>query len=139
MTRNSKSFHGVRIAAGAAALGVAAVASVLTAPTAAATVTGIAIAPGLTLGLHSQGTGCSYTVTATVDDNTKRVYFYEEGQGPSGFADAQPVDGQAKVTWTPTSTKPTYIYAFQPGATAQIRQPVDIGTGVNLGSACLAY
>ncbi|MFE6860239.1 hypothetical protein [Nocardia sp. NPDC057668] len=124
---------------GAAALTAAACASILAAPTASATVTGIAIAPGLTLGLHSQGTGCSYTITATVDDNSKRVYFYEEGQGPSGFADAQPVGGEAKVTWTPTSTKPTYIYAFQPGATAQIRQPVDIGTGVNLGSACLAY
>ncbi|MFD3702856.1 hypothetical protein ACFWUP_06880 [Nocardia sp. NPDC058658] len=126
----------IRVSVGIAALGTAAAA--VLAPPASATVTGIAIASGNTLGTHSQGTGCSYTVTVTVDDNTKPVFFFEEGQGPSGFAEAMPKDGVAVATWTPSSTTPTYIYAFQPNATSQMRQPVDIGTGINLGSACVA-
>ncbi|MFC8044581.1 hypothetical protein [Nocardia sp. NPDC057353] len=122
--------------AGAAALVLSAVA--LAAPSASAAVTGIAVAPGLTLGTHDYGTGCSYTVTATVDDDTQRVYFFEEGQGPTGFADAAPVDGTATVTWTPSRTATTYIYAVQPGWSEILRYPVDIGTGINLGSACVA-
>lgn len=111
----------------------------LAAPQASATVTSIGILPSFTLGLHRYGTGCSYTVQVTVDDKTKPVFFYEEGQGPSGFAEAMPADnGTASVTWTPSSTKITYIYAFQPNATFQTRQPVTVGNGINLGSACIA-
>ncbi|MTE15402.1 hypothetical protein [Nocardia aurantiaca] len=126
------------MAAGVAALGVVASVTALTAPSASATVTGIAIAPASTLGAHRYGTTCSYTVTVTVDDDSQTVYFFEEGQGPSGFAEAKPSGGVAKATWIPSSTKITYIYAVQPNASAQIRLPVDVGTGVNLGSACVA-
>ncbi|MGV9663442.1 hypothetical protein [Nocardia niigatensis] len=137
MTRIRKSSMMKGVFAGAAALGVAVSVTALAAP-ASATVTSIAIAPATTLGAHRYGTTCSYTVTVTVDDDSQTVYFFEEGQGPSGFAEAKPSGGVAKATWTPSSTKPTYIYAVQPNATAQIRQPVDIGTGINLGSACVA-
>lgn len=138
MTRIPESPKAKRIVAGAAALGVVASATALIAPPASATVTSIAIAPASTLGTHRYGTTCSYTVTVTVDDDSQTVYFFEEGQGPSGFADAKPSGGVAKATWTPSSTKITYIYAVQPNASAQIRQPVDVGTGINLGSACVA-
>ncbi len=127
-----------RGAAAAVGLGVAATLTALSAPSASATVTSIAIAPASTFGTHRYGTTCSYTVTVSVDDDSQTVYFFEEGQGPSGFAEAKPVGGVAKATWTPSSTKVTYIYAVQPNATAQIRQPVDIGTGINVGSACIA-
>ncbi|WP_157574542.1 hypothetical protein [Nocardia jejuensis] len=136
MTRNMKSSNLIRNAVGVAVLGVAASVTAFAAP-ASATVTGIAIAPSPTFGAHSFGTGCSYTVTVSVDDDSQTVYFFEEGQGPTGFADAKPSGGVAKATWTPSSTKPTYLYAIQPNATSQIRQPVNIGTGVNLGSACV--
>lgn len=124
----------IRVGVGAAASVVA----VALAPSASATVTGVTIESGTTLGTHSQGTGCSYTVTATVDDDTKTVFFFEEGQGPTGFASAKPVDGVAEVTWTPSKAGISYIYAVQPDAWPETRLPVDVGTGVNLGSACLA-
>lgn len=73
-----------------------------------------------------------------VDDDTKRVYFFEEGQGPSGFADAMPSGGVAKTTWTPSRPGITYIYAVQPDAWPETRQVVDVGTGIDLGSACVA-
>ncbi|MCU1644078.1 MAG: hypothetical protein JWN03_4353 [Nocardia sp.] len=138
MTRTLNSIKAIRIAAGTAALGVLASVTAVIAPAASATVTSIAIAPGATLGTHHYGTTCSYTVTVNVDDNTQPVFFFEEGQGPSGFAETMPSGGVATATWIPSSTKITYIYAVQPNATAQIRQPVDVGTGINLGSACAA-
>lgn len=137
MTRTPGSPKALRIVSGAAAAAVVASMTALAAP-ASATVTGIAIAPSVALGPHPFGTTCSYTVTVTVDDDSQRVYFFEEGQGPTGFADAMPVDGVATATWIPSSTNIHYIYAFQPNATAQIRQPVDVGNGINLGSACVA-
>ncbi|WP_067863873.1 hypothetical protein [Nocardia shimofusensis] len=137
MTRPS-STTAVRIISGAAALGVVASFTALAAPSASATVLETTIAPGLTLGTHAYGTTCSYTVTVRVDDNTKPVFFFEEGQGPSGFAEAMPSGGVATATWIPSSTEIDYIYAFQPNATAQLRVPVDVGTGIDLGSACVA-
>lgn len=128
----------LRDAATVAALAAAVSAAVLAAPPASATVTGITIAPGLSGGAHPYGTTCSYTVTATVDDGSQRVYFFEEGQGPTGFADAMPSGGVATVSWTPSRPGVHYIYALQPNATTQIRLPVDVGNGINLGSACVA-
>ncbi|MFI5776761.1 hypothetical protein [Nocardia sp. NPDC051570] len=138
MTRTTKSPWSIRLATGTAALAVAACVTALAAPQASATVTSITIAPGLSLGAHSYGTTCSYTVTAQVDDNSKTVYFYESGQGSTGFAQAQPANGIATATWTPSSTNVKYVYAFQPNATTAAAQPVDVGTGINLGSSCAA-
>ncbi|MET7773970.1 hypothetical protein [Nocardia sp. NPDC005366] len=138
MTRMLASTNAIRIAAGTAALGVVASVTASVAPPASATVTGIAIAPGFAIGTHRYGTTCSYTVTVTVDNDSQPVFFYEEGQGPSGFAEAMPSGGVATATWTPSSTNIHYIYAFQPNASAQARQTVDVGTGINLGSACVA-
>ncbi|MGW5436298.1 hypothetical protein [Nocardia asteroides] len=121
-----------------AAVGVVAGVAALLAPAASATVTSIGIEPSVTLGTHTYGTSCTYTVSVTVDDNTKRVYFFEEGQGPSGFADAMPSSGVAKTTWTPSRPGITYIYAVQPDAWSETRQVVDVGTGIDLGSACVA-
>ncbi|MFI5501652.1 hypothetical protein ACIA5E_21535 [Nocardia asteroides] len=135
MTRKTALSTAIR---GATAAGVFAGLSALLAPTAFATVTGIEIEPALTLGGHSYGTTCTYTVSVTVDDNTKRVYFFEEGQGPSGFADAMPSGGVAEAAWTPSKPGIAYIYAVQPDAWPETRKAVDVGTGVNLGSACVA-
>ncbi|MFC6011096.1 hypothetical protein [Nocardia lasii] len=120
--------------AAAVVAGFAAVA----APPASATVTGIDIAPSASFGLHPYGTTCSYTVNVTVDDNSKKVYFFEEGQGPSGFAEATPVDGVASATWVPSRTDITYIYAVQPDAWPETRLPVSVGSGIDTGSGCIA-
>ena len=80
----------------AVALGTAVSVATLAAPAASATVTGITVAPGRTLGSHDYGTGCSYTVTATVDDSAP-VYFFEEGQGPTGYVDTRINLGSACV------------------------------------------
>ncbi|MFF0531471.1 hypothetical protein ACFYT3_24165 [Nocardia amikacinitolerans] len=138
MTRTAWSPKAIRISAGAAALGVAASVTVLAAPPASATVTSIGIQPAFALGTHRYGTTCSYTVTVTVDDDSQPVFFFEEGQGPSGFAEVMPSGGVAKATWIPSRTNINYIYAFQPNASAQARQVVDVGTGIDLGSACVA-
>ncbi|MFE9785045.1 hypothetical protein ACFYO7_06665 [Nocardia salmonicida] len=136
MTRTLISPATLRRAVGTAAF-VAGVAAMV-APPASATVTSIGLASSFTIGLHTIGTGCSYTVSVTVDDNTKPVYFFEEGQGPSGFAEAIPVDGVAKATWVPSRTDITYIYAVQPDAWPETRQYVSVGIGINAGSACIA-
>lgn len=139
MTRTLMPFKGLRLTLGAATLGVVASMSALAAPHASATVTSIATMPSFTLGTHPYGTTCSYVAHVTVDDITKPVFFYEEGQGPSGFAEVMPdPNGTAKANWTPSRTGITYIYAFQPGATHQVRQNVSVGTGINAGSACIA-
>ncbi|MEV0298444.1 hypothetical protein [Nocardia sp. NPDC050710] len=102
MTRTLGSPKAIRVAAGAAAPGVVASVTAVVAPPASATVTSIAIAPAFALGTHRYGTTCSYTVTVTVDDDSKPVFFFEEGQGPSGFAEAMSSGGVAKATWTPS-------------------------------------
>ncbi|MFD6220711.1 hypothetical protein [Nocardia asteroides] len=136
MQRNMTLFKAIRAAATVGVV-VAAAAATL-APAASATVTSIGIEPSVTLGAHRYGTTCTYNVSVTVDDDTKRVYFFEEGQGPSGFADAMPSGGVAKTTWTPSRPGITYIYAVQPDAWPETRQVVDVGTGIDLGSACVA-
>lgn len=138
MTRTFLAPRAIRSAVGVATLGVVASVTALAAPPAAATVTSIGIMPALTLGTHQYGTNCTYVAHVTVDDDTKPVYFYEEGQGPSGFAEAMPSNGTAKVNWTPSKPGITYIYAFQPNATHQVRQSVSVGTGIDAGSACIA-
>ncbi|MFD5174690.1 hypothetical protein ACFWM1_02670 [Nocardia sp. NPDC058379] len=138
MARNSHLPTLIRGATATVAVGVVAGVTAVLAPAASATVTSIGIAPSVTLGAHRYGTTCTYDVSVTVDDNTKRVYFFEEGQGPSGFADAMPVDGVAETTWTPSKPGITYIYAVQPDAWPETRQVVDVGTGIDLGSACVA-
>ncbi|MGF6882988.1 hypothetical protein ABIA39_001929 [Nocardia sp. GAS34] len=73
MPRISKSHTMKRAVAAAAAMGVVATVTALSAPSASATVTSIAIAPAFTLGIHRYGTTCSYTVTVSVDDNSRTV------------------------------------------------------------------
>jgi hypothetical protein len=139
MTRTLLPSSAIRLALGAATLGVVASMTTLAAPRASATVTSIATMPSFTLGTHPYGTTCTYVAHVTVDDITQPVFFFEEGQGPSGFAEVMPdANGTAKANWTPSRTGITYIYAFQPGATHQVRQTVSVGTGINAGSACIA-
>ncbi len=139
MTRTLRSPKAIRLAVGAAALGVVASVTAVVAPPASATVKSIGIHPSATVGTHQYATTCSYTVAVTVDDNTKPVYFFEEGQGPTGFAEAMPSGNAARVTWTPSRTGITYIYAIQAGSTLQVKQVIGgVGNGINTGSACIA-
>ncbi|MFD3743114.1 hypothetical protein [Nocardia sp. NPDC058633] len=139
MIRTLMPSDSLRFALGAATVGIVASMATLAAPQASATVTSIATMPSFTLGTHPYGTTCTYVAHVTVDDITQPVFFYEEGQGPSGFAEVMPdPNGTAKANWTPSRTGITYIYAFQPGATHQVRQTVSVGTGINAGSACIA-
>ncbi len=120
-----------------ALLGVAA--SVLvTAPDAAARVTGLHASPGLSWGPTQQyGTNCTYTLTATVDDAAP-VSFYDFDPStvfsPSNYI--QPVDGVATVQWTPTNPGWHRIVAYQTSEGGPAIN-LEVGTGINTGSACL--
>lgn len=134
----ARTLSALRVAAGATAFGIAANVTALAAPASAA-VTSIGIQPSFTLGVHRYGTTCSYTVDVTVNDTSKPVFFFEEGQGPSGFAEVMPgPNGVAKATWIPSRPGIGYIYAYQLDGSPQARQVTGTGTGINVGSACIA-
>lgn len=134
----------LRVTAGAstAATALLAAALVLTAaPDAAAAVTGLQAFPGtpaVSWGPQSQyGTGCTYTLTATVT-----------GYGPVSFADwtgaatfypsnyIHPGGGKATVSWTPNQPGWHRISAYQTSAGGPAIDLL-VGTGVNTGSACV--
>ncbi len=88
-------------AAAVVGLGTVALTMVVSAPHAAAAVTGIGIDPGISTGSGGVfGVGCTYPVTATVNDPGP-VYF-----GSTELADfnpmyAIPANGRATSVWTP--------------------------------------
>jgi len=134
---NNSTFRSTRVAI--AALGTAAFAMVLSAPTAGAAVTGVTVDPGLNAALSGQfGTGCTYTVTATVTNGTV-VYFGSTALGVFNPVLAVPVNGKAVTQWTPKQTGSYLVTAStNEGDNVSLQNAhVTVGTGVPAGPACV--
>lgn len=111
---------------------------VVTAPQAAAhTITAVTVAPGLGGGY---GTGCSYQVSATVDEDAYRITFMDNDYPIRGDQNLQVSGNTASLAWTPSTTGTHVITAlFTTGDQAPATTTVQVGgAGVNLGSTCFA-
>ncbi|MEV6769554.1 hypothetical protein AB0N05_13095 [Nocardia sp. NPDC051030] len=116
-----------------------AAAAVLIAPSADAQVWRVSVASGSSIGLGSSqyGSGCSYTVTVE-GRSGDTAWFYDTGA--YGTFSPQSVtigsNGQATTSWTPQASGWHRIYADSYyGAAAT--DSFQVGTGINLGSACV--
>ncbi|KZM73527.1 hypothetical protein AWN90_33455 [Nocardia terpenica] len=133
-----------RVGAGVAAFGVV-VGVACAAPDAVADVTAVEVAPGMSFGSSGvYGTGCSYTITATAKPGTS-VLFIDEVGGVRTQETLRPPGaptgdtGKAQTVWTPDRAGVHTIWAGEyptPGA-AIVTSEVNVGTGINLGPACL--
>ncbi|UGT61077.1 hypothetical protein [Nocardia asteroides] len=115
---------------------VAAVLAIAAAP-AGAEITGITVEPGISSGSSSPyGTGCAYTVTANAAPG-EYVSFYDSQRGSFDPPWAIPVgpSGIATAIWTPQERGAHTLHAVQIGGEKSVR--VEVGTGIDLGIACL--
>ncbi|AYF75357.1 hypothetical protein D7D52_17455 [Nocardia yunnanensis] len=107
---------------------------VLAAPDAAAYVSGVSVASGTSIG-GGYGTNCSYTVTVNGSPN-EYVWLYDSA---SATFNPQQLSlgsgGSATSSWTPTSTGQHFVQAWSYNGSQWAQ--VSVGTGINLGSACL--
>ncbi|MEU0539797.1 hypothetical protein ABZ319_07990 [Nocardia sp. NPDC005978] len=123
----------------AAGLAALAGALVLTAPGASAQVWRVDVSAGTSIGLGTSqyGAGCSYTVTVQGRPGDAAWFYDIEGYGT--FSPQTVVigtDGRASTSWTPQAAGWHRIYAdsyYGSAATGSIT----VGTGINLGSACV--
>ncbi|MEV6554271.1 hypothetical protein AB0M22_01030 [Nocardia sp. NPDC051756] len=138
-----------RIAATVATLSAIATAIALAAPQAGATVTSIRIERGQGFGSSesARGTGCAYRVIVQTDPG-KEVVFLDEvdndlSHTPFGpafvVADAS---GAARTTWTPAKKGQHRVVVVErvsdeKGEGYSIDAPLTIGTGINVGPACV--
>ncbi|MFI6865869.1 hypothetical protein [Nocardia sp. NPDC050406] len=114
-----------------------AAAVVLAAPNATAYVSNVSVASGNSIGLGSAqyGTNCSHTVTVE-GSAWESVWLYSTNAGtfnPQSFNLGS--SGRATSTWTPSNTGWTGIHAWSYGGDRWTW--VNVGTGINLGSACV--
>ncbi|MCX5045806.1 hypothetical protein OG921_21805 [Aldersonia sp. NBC_00410] len=117
----------------ATAIGAGAAALVLTAPMASAEATDINVAPSL--GSSQFGTGCTYDVTVAVNAATP-VYLYDNGVSVTP-APVQASGGTAPFKWTPTTPGAHTLTAYQGPNYIAKDHLVQVGNGINLGSACV--
>ncbi|MGX1808372.1 hypothetical protein ACWIGI_21855 [Nocardia sp. NPDC055321] len=131
----------IRYRTSALAAAVAALAGtlVLTAPGANAQVWRVDVSAGTSIGLGTSqfGSGCSYTVTVQGRPGDGAWFYDVEGYGtfsPQWVSIG--ADGRASTTWTPHSAGWHRIYAdsYYGGASSG---SINVGTGINLGSACV--
>lgn len=110
---------------------------VLTAPDASASVWNVSVAPGASVGLGGTqyGTSCSYTVT--VEGTAFENVWFDDNIG--GTVNPGTVNlgssGRATVTWMPYVPGWHRIDAWTPHN--DMGAWVNVGTGINLGSACV--
>ncbi|MEP9395599.1 hypothetical protein ABLE92_20495 [Gordonia sp. VNQ95] len=118
----------------ASAFAVAA-AAVMAAP-AHADVDSIAIADPLG---DSYASSCTYQVVGTATGNSP-VSFLQKAPGSAAFtqvgANALPINDGVAFSWTP-STAGKYTLRLEQGNTSK-EATVDVATGINLGSLCMA-
>ncbi|MEU4314504.1 hypothetical protein [Nocardia sp. NPDC024068] len=121
----------------ASAFAALTVALVAAAPTAPAAVTDFRVTPGIDWGSSSSafGTGCSYTATAAAEPG-EYVSFYDSQKGSFDPPGAILVGKSGTVTarWTPHTRGTHNLHAEQIGSRQSV--VVEVGTGVDLGSAC---
>ncbi len=129
-----------RSAGTATTLAATAAAMLCFAPDASAYVSSVTIAGGggsVDLGGGAYGTNCSYTVTVQGSAG-ETVWMYDSNSGAS-FSPQQfslGASGTATTTWTPTATGTHYVQAWSYNGSQWAT--VQVGTGVDLGSACVA-
>lgn len=121
----------------ASTMGALTVAFVVTAPAAPAAITEFELAPGSGTGSSPApyGTHCTYTATATAEPG-EFVSFYDSQQGsfdPPG-AIRVGASGTATAKWTPEVSGTHELHAVNIGGEQSLR--VEVGAGLNLGSAC---
>jgi hypothetical protein len=118
-------------------LGALAPALVVTAPAAPAAITDFELAPGTGGGSATApyGTHCTYTATATAEPG-EYVSFYDSQKGSFDPPGAIPVGESGTVTaeWTPEVSGTHNLHAVNIGSEQSLE--VEVGSGLNLGSAC---
>lgn len=116
-----------------------AAAVILVAPNATAQVWRVDVSAGSAIGLGTSqfGTGCSYTVTAEGRSGDS-VWFYDLGAYGTFNPQSTTVgsNGRATTTWTPQATGWHRIWADSYYGSAGSGD-IQVGTGINLGSACV--
>ncbi|WP_141717471.1 hypothetical protein [Nocardia altamirensis] len=117
---------------------LAALAALLwTAPDASAYVTSVTVssASSIDLGGGKHGTTCAYTVTVTGSAN-EYVWLYDSNAATFGTPQfSLGATGTGTSTWTPTATGTHYVQAWSYNGSQWA--VIEVGTGVNLGSACV--
>lgn len=114
-----------------------AAAVILAAPNASAWVSNVSVSSGNSFGLGSAqyGTNCSYTVTVE-GSAYESVWLFSTNAGtfnPQNFNLGS--GGKGTTSWTPTSTGWHGIQAWSYNGSQWTW--VNVGTGINLGSACV--
>ncbi|MBF6329266.1 hypothetical protein [Nocardia transvalensis] len=106
---------------------------IIAAPQAAANRVSLGIGQGLSNGY---GTGCTYILTATADRDAHRTIFLDNGREIRGGE--KNVSGNTVTqTWTPATPGQHVLTAkVIVGDLAETSISVQVGNGVNLGSAC---
>ncbi|WP_157573720.1 hypothetical protein [Nocardia jejuensis] len=132
-------FRKSAVVTAASACTVLAAALVSIAPSASAQVWRVTVSAGTSVGLGSSqyGSGCAYAVTVEGRPGDA-AWFYDTGA--FGTFSPQTVtigsDGRASTSWTPQVSGWHRIYADSYyGAAAT--DSFQVGTGINLGSACV--
>ncbi|RMI29016.1 hypothetical protein [Nocardia stercoris] len=127
--------NNVRRTGPVAVFATAAAGLVLAAPHATAnTITDFTVTPGLGNGY---GTGCSYQVSATVEEDAAHVILLDNGWQPRNGP--TPVLSGNTITWTwiPAATGQHTLEARYDDASQTVT--VEVGNGINLGSACVVH
>ena len=118
-------------------MGALAAALVVTAANAPAAVTEFELAPGSGTGSSPApyGTHCTYTATATAEPGGY-VSFYDSQKGSFDPPGAILVGDSGTVTaeWTPETPGTHNLHAVNIGSEQSLQ--VEVGSGLNLGSAC---
>ncbi|MFE9578463.1 hypothetical protein ACFYO1_18880 [Nocardia sp. NPDC006044] len=135
-----------------AALSALAAAVAFAAPQAGATVTSVHVDKGQSFGssADARGTGCSYPIVVNTDPGKKVVVLDQIGDDPNtaDYKQFQPYElvadasGAARSTWTPDRKGPHKIVVLELRADEDYdvyspRTAMNIGTGINLGPACV--
>ncbi|MCU1647222.1 MAG: hypothetical protein JWN03_7497 [Nocardia sp.] len=118
-------------------LAAAAAALVLAAPDASAYLNSVNVSSGssIPLGSGGYGTNCSYTVTVN-GSPYEQVWLYDTNTATFGQQQFNlGSGGTGTSSWTPTSTGQHFIEAWS--YNGQQWAQVQVGTGINLGSACV--
>ncbi|WP_328389039.1 hypothetical protein [Nocardia sp. NBC_00416] len=119
------------------AIGALTVALVAAATPAPAAITDFELAPGSGSGSSSApyGTHCSYTATATAEVG-EYVSFYDSQKGSFDPPGAILVgdSGTATATWTPETPGTHNLHAVNIDSAQSLQ--VEVGSGLDLGSAC---
>ncbi|MBJ8347777.1 hypothetical protein [Antrihabitans sp. YC2-6] len=137
--RNRTNQRRSRAAAVITGVGAAAVMAVLSAPTAGATVTSITIDPGFSTGSSNvYGMGCSYNVTATLDDPGP-VFFGSTGLANFDPTWVNPANGRAQSRWTPRATGLYWVTASTGEGDGETFKNVQVrvSNAIALGPICL--